>query len=154
MDDDIEHARTRAVAQPTPIAPQASGQLPAVVPPPTSARGKRPWRGYAALFAVLALGGLGAGFWWLHSGTALPPGIVYGNGRLEADEIDIDTKFAGRIAKLFVDEGDVVKAGQVIAVMDTKDLQAQQEKSMAVMRQSQQALSEAENNLLQQQSQV
>ena len=30
---------------------------------------------------------------------------------LEADEIDIDTKFAGRIAKLFADEGDMVKAG-------------------------------------------
>ena len=42
----------------------------------------------------------------------LPPGIVLGNGRLEADEIDIDTKFAGRIAKLLADEGDMVKAAK------------------------------------------
>ena len=36
----------------------------------------------------------------------LPAGFAYGNGRLEADAIDVDTKFAGRIAKLLVDEGD------------------------------------------------
>ena len=54
----------------------------------------------------------------------LPPGIAYGNGRLEADALDVDTKFAGRIAKLFVDEGDIVTAGQVVAMMDTRDLEA------------------------------
>jgi hypothetical protein len=43
----------------------------------------------------------------------LPPGIAYSNGRLEADALDVDTKFAGRIAKLFVDEGDIVTAGQI-----------------------------------------
>jgi HlyD family secretion protein len=47
-----------------------------------------------------------------------------GNGRLEADAVDIDTKFAGRILRLDVDEGDLVKRGQVVAVMDTRDLQA------------------------------
>jgi len=35
------------------------------------------------------------------------------------EEIDIDTKFAGRVAQLFVDEGDMVKAGQLVAMMDT-----------------------------------
>ena len=54
--------------------------------------------------------------------SQLPPGIAYGNGRIEADAIDIDTKFAGRIAELFADEGDMVKAGQVVARMDTQDL--------------------------------
>ena len=49
------------------------------------------------------------------SAVALPPGIVAGNGRIEADQIDIATKFAGRVAELLVDEGDMVKAGQIVA---------------------------------------
>ena len=67
----------------------------------------------------------GGGYWWSHRVPPLPPGIAAGNGRLEADEIDIQTKFAGRILKLFVDEGDLVQGGQVLAVMDTRDMEAQ-----------------------------
>ena len=48
---------------------------------------------------------------------AIPAWIVSGNGRLEADPIDISTKFAGRIAELRVDEGDRVTSGQVVAVI-------------------------------------
>jgi HlyD family secretion protein len=84
----------------------------------------------------------------------LPPGFASGNGRLEADAIDIDTKFAGRIAKLLADEGDLVKAGQVLAIMDTQDLQAQQRKAEAVALQGQRAIEEAEKSLAQQESQI
>jgi hypothetical protein len=51
----------------------------------------------------------------------LPPGIAWGNRRIEADQIDIDSKFAGRIAEILADEGDMVKAGQVVARMDTQE---------------------------------
>ena len=81
--------------------------------------------------------------WWQQHQSRLPPGIASGNGRLESDEIDIDTKFAGRIAKLFVDEGDMVAAGQVVAMMDTRDLQASLKKSEALVSQAQRALDEA-----------
>ena len=79
------------------------GGLPAVIeqPPP---RPQRRWRPRVALLALLLLIGAGAGVgwvWWQQRQTQLPPGIALGNGRLESDEIDIDTKFAGRIAKLF-----------------------------------------------------
>ena len=84
----------------------------------------------------------------------LPPGIAFGNGRLESDEIDIDTKFAGRIAKLFIDEGDMVAAGQVVAMMDTRDLQVSLKKSEAMASLAQRALDEAKANLVQQQTQV
>jgi HlyD family secretion protein len=56
---------------------------------------------------------------WQQSRSQLPSGIAWGNGRIEADEIDIDTKFVGRIAEILADEGDMVKAGQVVARMDT-----------------------------------
>ena len=88
--------------------------------------------------AVLALIGAGAGylFWQAHRAPAIPAYIVYGNGRLEADPIDIDTKFAGRIAQLRADEGDKVAAGQVLAVMDTRDLEQTLKKGEAQVEQA------------------
>jgi HlyD family secretion protein len=87
-------------------------------------------------------------------GAGAAAGIASGNGRLEADEIDIDTKFAGRIATLYADEGDIVKGGAVVAVMDTRDLEASLKKDQAVASQAQRSLDEAKANLDQQQTQV
>ncbi len=100
MNTDDNIASGRAEARPEPIAPAPTANLPVVVPPGEAGRGKRTRLKYALLLVPLAAM-LGAGYWWAHSAPALPPGIASGNGRLEADEIDIDTKFAGRIAKLF-----------------------------------------------------
>ncbi len=107
--------------------------------------------------ALLLMIGAGAGIgwlWWHQHQTRLPPGIASGNGRLESDEIDIDTKFAGRIAKLFADEGDVVTKGLVVAMMDTRDLEASLKKSEAMVRLARRGLDEAKANLAQQQTQV
>lgn len=131
--------RSAEVADPAGLPPPAAGLPavipappplppatipPALVPPPVIPRPARWRRRLVTLLVVLiAAGGIGA-WWWLHAGPALPPGIFHGNGRLEADEVDIDTKYAGRILELHADEGDLVKAGQVVAVMDTRDMQA------------------------------
>jgi HlyD family secretion protein len=60
----------------------------------------------------------------LFRAPALPPGFASGNGRIEATEYDIATKRAGRIAAVTVREGDMVEIGQVLARMDTRDLDA------------------------------
>lgn len=44
-------------------------------------------------------------------------------GRADAKEIDVNSKIAGRVVELFVKEGDEVKAGQVIARIDKRDLE-------------------------------
>jgi HlyD family secretion protein len=132
------------------------GGLPAVGEQ-APARPQRRRRPRVVLVALLLLIGAGAGMgwlWWQQHQSRLPLGIASGNGRLESDEIDIDTKFAGRIAKLFVDEGDMVAAGQVVAMMDTRDLQASLKKSEALVSQAQRTLDEAKANLVQQQTQV
>lgn len=141
--------------------PPAAAGLPAVVPLPAvpmplpgpPARRPRRWRAPALLLLVLAAAAAGA-YWWLHAPPALPPGIAFGNGRLEADEIDIATKFAGRIATLLVDEGDPVTAGQVVAVMDTRDLEATLRRDQALAEQAQRSLDEAKANLRQMQAQL
>jgi len=135
------------------IPPLPAAKLPIVQPTFKGSRSQlRLKRGLSIL--VLLIVALGVGFWWLQSGPSVPPGFAWGNGRLEADEIDIDTKFTGRIAKMLVDQGDLVKAGQVVAIMDTQDLQTQQRKAEAVVLQSERAIDEAQRNLSQQESQV
>jgi HlyD family secretion protein len=50
---------------------------------------------------------------------------VTASGTIEAIEMDISPRVAGRIVTLAVDEGDRVKKGQVIAVLDDSELVAQ-----------------------------
>jgi HlyD family secretion protein len=113
---------------------------------------RRRWPKVALALAVVIGGAGGGAYWWLHLPPQLPPGITFGNGRIEAEEIDIDTKFAGRIAEILADAGDMVKAGQVVARMDTRDMTASLKKSQAAVLQAQQAIQEANANVVQQQT--
>ena len=124
------------------------------VPVPAPPQSRRRWIGRGLLLLLLVAGGIGGGYWWKLSQPALPPGIVWSNGRLESDAIDIDTKFPGRIAELRADEGDMVKAGQVVAVMDTRDLEASLKKAEALAQQAQQTLDGAKATVQQQKTQV
>ena len=108
----------------------------------------------ALALLVISGGAVGSYYLWQRLHPPIPAGIAFGNGRLEADEIDIDTKYAGRIAELFADEGDMVKAGQMLARMDTQDLAASLKKSQAQVTQAQRAVEEASANLAQQKTQV
>jgi HlyD family secretion protein len=136
------------------VSPSAgSANLPATVPQPAVQKGRRS-RFWMMVVPAIALGTAGAGlYWWKHSQSQLPAGISWGNGRLEADEIDISTKFAGRIAELRADIGDMVVGGQVVARMDTSDLQESLKKSQAQVTQAQRAINEAKANLEQQRTQ-
>ncbi len=127
-----------------PLAPERRSPL----------RRRSRWRALALLaLAVIGAGGGVADWRYSHQG-GLPVGIVSGNGRIEADEIDIDTKFAGSVAELLAEEGDMVKAGQVVARMDTRDIEASLRKSQAQVQESQRSLDEAHANVEQQKTQV
>lgn len=120
---------------------------------PGNAKRKRVFR--ILLVLVLAgLAALGGFYWWNSRLSPIPAGIVWSNGRLDAREIDIETKFAGRIAELLADEGDMVKAGQVLARMDTRDLEAQLRREEALVRQNEHAVLAAEANVAQLQTQL
>jgi len=84
------------------------------------------------LLVVLVLGGIGGYFaWTILRPAQLPAGFTSSNGRIEATEVDISTKLAGRILDELVDEGDFVTAGQVVAHMDIESLQAQRREAVA-----------------------
>jgi len=126
--------------------------LPAPRPISRPRLGGRRWLRIASALALILLGAAVGAYWWQQHQVQLPPSIVWSNGRIDSDEINIDTKYAGRIAKLFADEGDMVKAGQVLARMDTRDLEASLKKSEAQVRQAQKAVDEAKANIAQQTS--
>ena len=145
---------TRAETAPEIIVPAPINKQPTDLTPIDKGPGKRRWIRSLLLAVVLLIGGIGGGYWWLHPRNVLPAGIASGNGRIEADEIDIDTKFAGRIVKLFADEGDLATAGEVLVKMDTADLEASLRQSQALIRQAEQTIKAAEETLAQQKSQV
>jgi HlyD family secretion protein len=136
-----------------PPASSTGAGLPAVIPPPPPPRPRR-WRHILLAALVLATGAAGAIYWSTHSGSAVPPGIAWSNGRLEADEIDIDTKFAGRIAAVLADEGDLVHAGQVVARMDTRDLAASLQQAEAQIAQAEHGIAAARAEMEQAASQA
>src|SRR5215471_12819623 len=69
--------------------------------------------------------------WRQRKPAGLPDGFAVGNGRIEATEIDIATKTAGRIKEILVNDGDVVEAGQIVARMDTQTLEAELRQAQA-----------------------
>lgn len=78
---------------------------------------------------ALALAG---GYAWLRTRESGPgDGFAGGNGRIEATEIDVATKLPGRVERLFVNEGDFVKAGQPLATMEVQALSAQLDEARA-----------------------
>ncbi|MGE5156890.1 MAG: HlyD family secretion protein [Gemmatimonas sp.] len=136
-------------------APSLVPSEPQHLPVPVKRNGKkRSWRIATALLLLL-LGAAGGGGYsvWKRMHPPLPAGISYGNGRIEADEIDIDTKYAGRVAELMADIGDMVTPGQVVARMDTREIEQSLSKSEAQARQAQKAVDEAQANLTQQRAQ-
>ena len=149
-----EHGNTEDFARPEQrheIVPAAHAQLPIPMPQKTRLPA---WRRIVVLSLIIA-GAVGGGVYWLNrSNSALPVGIVSGNGRIEADEIDIATKFAGRVAEILADEGSVVTAGQVVARMDTRDLQASLQKAQSQVKQAQRVLDEVRAIAVQQQTQI
>jgi len=63
--------------------------------------------------------------YWAEKQSMLPKGIASGNGRIEAKLVDVVAKEALRVKEIRVDEGDLVKPGEVLVRLDTATLDAQ-----------------------------
>jgi HlyD family secretion protein len=79
-----------------------------------------------AAMLVIAIGVSGGLYWWRYGRVdALPPFLARGNGRLEMTRIDIAVKYPGRIVDLPIQEGELVRAGAILARQDTAEVQTQ-----------------------------
>ena len=77
------------------------------------------------------------------------PAFASGNGRLEATEVNISAKLAGKIEKVLVNEGDYVKKGQKLVYMQTNVLQANLAQAKAMIRVKEAELTSANAMLMQ-----
>lgn len=104
--------------------------------------------------AVMAVAGLAYVAIMSGRSSDLPPGIVSGNGRLEAVQTDISTKIPGRVKTITVQEGDLVKAGEVVATIDDAQLKAQLLRAQADVASSEGLVAQAEATIAQTKAQL
>jgi HlyD family secretion protein len=97
---------------------------------------KLPIRKLLPVVIVLAVAAAGWYAWTALRETGPGPGFASGNGRIEATEVDVATKLAGRVETILVNEGDFVKAGQPLARMQVQVLEAQRDEARAQHQQA------------------
>lgn len=94
------------------------------------------WITYAVVTVIIAVAGIFAVKYF--NKPALAEVFVSGNGRLEATEYDVATKLPGRVVEVLAQEGDTVKAGQILARLDTAELDARLKQAQAQVEQARQ----------------
>jgi HlyD family secretion protein len=110
-----------------------------------------PW----AIGAVVVVAGAYLGYQYLQNQkNAVPKGIAWGNGRLEAKQVDATSKESLRVKDVLVDEGDLVQAGQVLVHLDTVTLDAQLAEAKAKVAAAQERLAIANSAIVRQKSQI
>ena len=109
-------------APPTQTAPTK----PAPAAAPKRSRGKK----FPLIVLILAIA---AFFIWrgYFANPKVPDNIVVLSGRIEGDDSAVAPKTTGRILEIKVREGDVVKAGDTIAVLDDDQLTSREEAARA-----------------------
>ena len=84
-----------------------------------------------------------AGFWYIKQNRLNKELTLYGN--IEIRQVDLSFQVAGRIEKMLKEEGDTVKAGELLAVMDDKDYRSNLEKAEADVEKTLAIKSDAES---------
>ncbi len=82
----------------------------------------------------------------------MPIGIVKTNGRIEATQVDVSAKYTGRLADVSVEEGSVVKAGEVVARIVSPEYEAQLRAAESEVERTKKMLTQAEADIASRQS--
>lgn len=109
---------------------------------------------WIVLLSILALIGVGVRQWIEEKENALPDGLSFGNGRIEAEQVDVATKYPGRIARIHVDEGAMVMAGDTLAKMDVAELESELAHAQALAEEAEEIVNEAQAMIVQRESEL
>ncbi|HEX2492087.1 MAG TPA: HlyD family efflux transporter periplasmic adaptor subunit [Blastocatellia bacterium] len=98
------------------------------------------------IFVVLTL--TGALIWWFFLRESnIPREIISVSGRIESDDAAVAAKTSGRIREITVREGDLVKAGQVIATLDDEQVKTRVDQAQSNVAQADARLSRARHEV-------
>ena len=109
------------------------------------------WIGVGAAVVIVALFGVR---YLIKRHNRLPEGIASGNGRIEAKLVDVAAKEPLRVKEILVDEGALVKPGQVLVKLDTNTLDSQLEEANAQVAAAEEKLAVARANITRQKSEI
>jgi HlyD family secretion protein len=87
------------------------------------------------LLAITLLAGGMAGWFYFRQPSDVKE-IIAVSGRIESDDAIVAAKASGRIREITVREGDQVKAGQIVAVLDDDQIEARVEQAQSDVEQS------------------
>ncbi|HEY2471704.1 MAG TPA: efflux RND transporter periplasmic adaptor subunit [Terracidiphilus sp.] len=104
------------------------------------------------VFVILGLLTLGSLIWYLLTGRS--SGDLKLIGTVDANEVLVSAKIPGRIQTLSVEEGQQVKAGDLIAVVESQDLAAAEKAAEANVQSDQSKLAETVDTLRQNEGEV
>ena len=103
------------------------------MPEPPAKRRRR----LSPLLIVLILVAAAFGAWELYFSRPEPPAnVVTLSGRIEGDDSAVSPRTTGRILEIRYREGDTVKAGDVIAVLDDQQVRAREDQAKASLSQA------------------
>ena len=85
------------------------------------------------LIIPIAVVAIGAGVWVLWPRSNGPAGSIQASGTIEATQVGVAPKIAGRVIKIAVREGEQVEAGQLVAELDAAEVDAQARQAQAAV---------------------
>lgn len=87
------------------------------------------------MLVILALGGTGLGGWyWFASGSGKEEQTLRGSGRIEGNEVAVAAKVPGRVVRLDAREGARVERGALLVELDSAQLRARRDQTLAATR--------------------
>ena len=111
-------------------------------------------RKWIIIAVVVVAGGVLAYKYWMSQQSSLPEGIASGNGRIEAKLSDASAKEPLRVQKVLVEEGDLVKPGQVLVQLDTSTLDEELAKNQAAVASARQDFAAANSAIAEAKSDI
>ena len=114
---------------------------------------KSSWIWIVAL-VVVAVAAFAGYQYWKSTRSAVPEGIAWGNGRIEAKLVDVSAKEPLRVKEILVQEGDLVQPGQVVVRLDTVTLDAELAEANASVAAAREKIAVALSNIARKKSEV
>lgn len=96
-----------------------------------------------ALLAAALIVAAGSGYWFLTARPGNRSDRVRVSGNIEVTDAEVSFKIPGRVEERLVDEGELVEKGQIVARLDSLDLEQEVAMRKAELAQAQVAIDEA-----------